>query len=346
MITYERLKQEEFSSIVDHEGEVYHLKGNYLLNDGEGNIYLPVNRSYKPEIIGQSVSTNAQAKYMKDRMLHEEINDDISLRGREKVIKIIGKKLLFIEAVDLEELDIFSPVAKLNSLVSTASEVVCNNINIFLDENNLDGNIGVMGSHQTGLNGPESDLDLIMWVPRNQRKEAINIIGTYFHENGYTNPNISNRILEYSQRIASLGKLSLASGRYLADQRLRWISPEGIKTSVQCLHKDYDFTSTKKIIDLLINGYFSNSSVIVNNVEVLDTSDPYNFPRRWDLRIDNEIIHAIGFDWVHQGMGTGASEREKYYTLRGSHLVDINNNHFFALINPGDYILPEYIAAI
>lgn len=335
----EATDQKVFSSLLDESGRVYHLRSQFTLVDGIGTQYLPVNRSYAPLYAAETLVNNIDAPYTKDRVIHDEVSEATALKGREHVIQVAGKDLLFL-ASRKENPDVqFDPLLSKNDHISGEARRVCELIMKGLARRKVDVEVGVLGSHQTGLNGPESDLDLIMWCPRAEREDVVGAIGDTFKELDYTDPNKTKKIIEYSTRIANLGNLSVRAGEYLARQRLRWISPLGVSTSVQCVHSDYDFQATKQAVDGVLSGDLKVTGHDVQIiVDVLPSSDPFNFPRRWDLMIEDEPAVAIGFDWVHQGMGTSTAPAR--YIVKAALAENEAGKKVFVLNKPGSYILP------
>ena len=343
MRTYERAGLSDFSSILEESGRVYHLRGDYAINEDK-SVYLPVNRSYAPLYAEDTLCTNPDAPYVKDRVIHDEVHSTSALKSREKVISIAGKELLFLAVADTKREDVvFSPQLSENMYISAEAKRLGDRLVKELDRMKLSKKLGILGSHQTGVNGTESDLDLIMWVPRLQRDEVVIELHEIFSRLGYSNPNNTNRLSEYSARIANLGGLSVSAGAYLASQRLRWISPQGVSTSLQCLHEDYGHGSTKEIVDTLLSeGYESINATQEKVVDVLFSSDPYNFPRRWDLDVAGESSLAIGFDWAHQGMGVPVNNvnGSEKFVVRAQHIRARNGKDLYVLSEKGHSILP------
>jgi len=340
---YETAGIKDFSSILAESGTIYHLRGDYLFKDGDIE-YLPVNRSYSPVYTADKLQTNPDAPYAKDRVLHDDITLDTKTIGHEHLMTILGKQFLFLTVCHNNYNVLFDPLLSENSHISAEAKRVGDVLSKSLLRKKVNASIGVLGSHQTGMNGPESDLDLVIWTPRYERGDTIRAIRETFTDLGYTNPNETNRLGEFATRIANLGKLTIKTGEYLASQRLRWISPQGVHTSVQCFHSDYDHNATKKTLDAILMGSFEYLGQVEDQIiSIADTSDPYNFPRRWDIDASGSPATALGFDWVHQGMGvrsTLSKSKEGLFKIRAARLRDENAKDIFALVNPGDYIVP------
>ena len=167
-------------------------------------------------------------------------------------------------------------------------------------------------------------------------------------KNGFIDANITDRFEEYAVRISRLMRVQLHVGAYLASQRLRWVSPEGVSTSMQLIHCDYDHTHAASIIDGSFSGKYSYRERIDAQVELLDDSEPFNYPRIWHANLNGDKSMVISFNMVHQGMGSNgiqADDNGGPWRVVGQEFVDTSNDERVILLrDDGDFILPKSIA--
>lgn len=200
------------------------------------------------------------------------------------------------------------------------------------------------GSHAVGLNGIDSDMDLIAWTTPSARFENLRHIDSALLSLGYTPANETTKFDEYSIRIASLTSLPLSIGAFLASQRNRWISPEGTGTSLQLLDMTPAHELTKRLLESALNGEVEPQGRVDNCDLEIDQAHPFNYPRIWTGTVGNEPCRIISFNMVHQGMGAnqlqdGSPRSKQVLTAARFSLAD--GAIVYCLQENSDYILPK-----
>jgi hypothetical protein len=109
------------------------------------------------------------------------------------------------------------------------------------------------------------------------------------------------------------------------------------------MHDDYDHRSTGQTMDALLNQCSEFAGEVTNlPVDIEGGSEPFNFPRTWNVRYGNNEARAVSFNWAHQGMGCdgmNADATANPYALTADRLLTESGEIFF-LRNHGHYILP------
>ena len=340
-------KREEFTGLEDSSGVIYHQRGNYSLG-GEDEL-IPVNRSYRPIDSAYSGSNQRRSgNYVYDKLIHDTIPEDKSLLVPERRIQVLGKSLLFLDISSSTTIvREFSSRYEQNPAASPEARSTLEALKNGLNKRGYGPTLGVHGSHEVGLNGVDSDIDLIAWSKREERQEVLTAIEDTLLDRGYTHANNTPNFQEYAVRISNLTGLPNKIGAFLAKQRNRWTSPGGTPTSLQLIHSDYDHQKAKVLIDTALQGNAENTGDVSNlPVEILDGSEPFNYPRYWAIDDGETEANVLSFNMVHQGMGTDgrsakASSEEhlmsaqKWVTAQGETLYFMQDDH--------SYILPSYL---
>ena len=348
MLTYARVERPEFTAIQDTDGVIYHQRGNYELGDDTRAI-IPVNRSYRP-LYGDSIlAKNPDAPYVRDRLIHDTLPASAELRGHERKLMVFGKTLLFVDSTDSQAFIEHSSQPSPLAIHSDESRRVLDMLKKELTKQGASVQFGVHGSHEVGLNGADSDMDLIAWVPREERSNALDMISDLLINNGYTNANRTKKFNEFVVRIANLTELPLEVSAHLAKQRNRWISPSGVFTSLQCIHADYDHNQVNSLLEIGVNGLFEAREEVFNlPVEVVGRSEPFNYPRAWTISHNDKEYPLISFNMVHQGMGTDGKCADSYagpQVLTASKVESVEGLEIFFMKDDSHYLLPATLVA-
>jgi hypothetical protein len=347
MIEYVPAADPEFTAHEDSRGTIYHQRGEYVLNSEEA-VLLPVNRSYRPLEPGSTLTKNRLTAYQRDRLIHDTIPEPADLIGKERLVQILGKSLLFLEINNANELvNSYSSKAEHNNQASDESKRILEIIANGLDKRGVQIELGVHGSHAVGLNGVDSDLDLIAWSNRDAREDSIDAINDTLCSSGYTDANTTRKFDEYAMRIANLTGLPLVAGAYLAKQRHRWMGPNGVSTSLQCLHADYDHETVQDFLNEVLSGAHENTGVVEDiPVEIIGQSEPFNYPRLWTVSTNHKQSRLISFNMVHQSMGSdgrNANNSDGQYLLKASHLTLENGGDIYLMEDSSHYLLPAEV---
>ncbi len=347
MLSYSPIQTAEFTAHEDQRGIIYHQRGSYELI-GESGIFLPVNRSYRPQALGVDTTARSASDYIADKLIHDTVCEEDALIGDEMRLEVLGKTLLFYAQTPKDDLETHSSLFERNISLSDVAKKTLEGLATILNSFGADVQLGLHGSHQVGLNGADSDMDLVAWSGREQRAEVLESIRMAMKENGFIDANITDKFEEYAVRISRLMGVQLHVGAYLASQRLRWVSPEGVSTSLQLIHGDYDHTPAASIIDGSFSGKYSYKERVDAQVELLDDSEPFNYPRIWHANLDGDKSMVISFNMVHQGMGSNgilADDNGGPWRVVGQEFVDNSNDERVILLrDDGDFILPESVA--
>lgn len=350
MIEYAPAANPEFTAHEDDHGTIYHQRGEYVLNSEE-SVLIPVNRSYRPLEPGSALTKNPLTAYQRDKLIHDTIPEPVDLIGRERLVQILGKSLLFLEIDNASELvNRYTSKAEHNNQASDESKRVLEIIVNGLDKRGVKIELGAHGSHAVGLNGVDSDLDLIAWSNRDAREDSIEAINDTLCATGYTDANTTRKFDEYATRIANLTGLPLVAGVYLAKQRHRWMSPNGVSTSLQCLHSDYDHDTAQSILNASLNGTHVSTGVVEDiPVEIIGQSEPFNYPRLWTVSANRQQSRLISFNMVHQSMGSdgrSANNLSGEYLLKASRLTLDNGDDVYLMKDNSHYLLPAEVLYI
>lgn len=348
MLTYQPSERAEFTALIDQDGVVYHQRGSYTISTDQ-DVLIPINRSYRPLYPTDILPTNPQVPYIQDRVIHDTVPEKLNVINHEKKVSIFGKTLLFVADKVGQSFSEYSPKLDENPLQSEQAKGVLELLIEGLSKLEYDIQLGVFGSHEVGLNGVESDLDLVAWVPRLERPETLNAIGSLLINSGYINANDTGKFDEYTARIANLTGLPPKAAAYLAGQRNRWLSPASIYTSLQCIHSDYDHKPAETLINRDGNQTYEVNEKITNMpVEIVGNCEPYNYPRTWTIFYNGSEYPLISFNMVHQGMGTdgqSANNHDGLYTLSAVKVQTDQGRELFVMKDDTDYLLPASIVA-
>lgn len=336
MTEYEISPFPEFSAIKSPNGNIYHLKGAYRLHTQQGSI-LPVNRSYSLDENGNRVSGIDRKIYRRNRLIHEDVSRNSFVEIGELLIDVYNKPLLFLQ--DNQEYVWYSTYYESNTAISSASKRLANGIKEKLLKADFAGdyNLGVYGSHQAGLNSVDSDLDLIAWVKPTQKTDFLDLVNETFISSGYVTTKETGKDAEYAVHYSRKFNIPVLAGRYLANKRMRWISPEGVSTSLQCLNIDHNDTPIRDFLSGMHQDW--KIEEVVSECQVLSAADCYNFPKTWDLVMGDKHLNAISFSWAHQGMGDDNHVFGDTYLFRGTK-VTVNHGDFLFMQNNDHYLIP------
>lgn len=349
MISYEITSHPEFSAIQIQDGTIYHQRGEYLLN-GE-TTYIPVNRSYRPALYEENCPVVQRDSYVYDKLINDSITEEDKLYSTEQRLKILGKSLLVIAlGPEFKPRYVFSSRYNTQNLfISMPARKVLDKLSEDFGRHGYDIPLGVHGSHGVGLNGVDSDMDLIAWAPAEDRHNYLQAINNAFLRRGYVDANETSKFNEYSVRIANLTGLSPKAGAFLASQRNRWVSPNGVSTSLQLLDSAYTHHSAKLLIESALNNNVESLGRVVNYpLYVEESSQPFNYPRIWNATSDAEEFKIISFNMVHQGMGANTlkdGSRVGKQVMTAAKFRTADGSIVYCMQNHGDYILPMELAA-
>lgn len=346
-MAYERVHTPDFSAAITTSGSIYHLKGAYrIVADSSSEALIPANRSFRLKTSmngdnGQPAELRLENSLYTnhDRVISEAVDETESLQADERLLRIYGQNLLALAVVE-ESTPLISPKPQENQLIPEESSRLCEQLQSMTEGSCGEFELGVFGSHQLGLNGPNSDLDLIAWTTTPQRQAVISSIDSALMTLGYTPVRELPAFHDYAERYAKRVGLGLDTGLYLAQHRLRWVSPEGTPTSLQCLSSDYDHATTATLVDNGLRPVSLVEPVSQKQVEVLDASNSHNFPRVWTVDTEEGAQNVISFNWAHQGMGQQRVEGERH-AIRGLRVVNDLGHQAFVLSGPSDYLLPS-----
>lgn len=337
MTRYETAVSPTLSGLKTERGYFYHQKGDYGLVLKSGVSAIPVNRSYSPFVNGDRRSDYDEKLYRKDVVIHEHAEQK-TLIDEELLVDIYGKPLLFLDSKSI--VDNFSPVNLDDRRVSPQAEKVVTEAKNILHRLGLsfDYKLGIFGSHRVGLGGVDSDIDLIAWVQPEFRSVFLDEVKHHWKMVGYTSSNELDRNDEDALRYAKRFGVSILAGYYLADKRTRFVTPEGVSISLQVLCLETESEVVRGILSGIESEW--DHEDFVGNVEILDSSMSFNFPRVWQVSRAGVIIPVISFSWMHQGMGCDDGIYGDGYQLRAS-LIHGEIGDFFYLRDAGHYILPS-----
>jgi len=336
MIEYENINYSELSVARITDGRIYHLMGSYCLKDGN-RVVFPVNRSYCSDVSGDRLSGEVGI-CRKDKLIHEKVNPNAPLKDAELLVEIYNKPLLFVE--NTSGITWYSLNCDSNQVISPVSMEMVDKIREGLLRAGFayDYRIGVYGSHQVGLNGVDSDIDLIAWVDCELRSEFLRGISEIFHQVGCRSSEEIGKDAEYAVRYANRLKVPLSAGFYLASKRIRWINPNGVSFSLQCLNLHYNHEFARRFIEGINEPWKSKEITCLCRVVSADNS--YNFPKIWQLEIDGHQLRAISFSWTHQGMGDDDGEFRGEYLFKGAKIT-CQYGEFLFLRGEDHYLLPQ-----
>ncbi|GIW59213.1 MAG: hypothetical protein KatS3mg087_0279 [Patescibacteria group bacterium] len=337
MIEYRETVLPELSAAQVPNGTIYHLKGAYQLHEGS-RIIVPVNRSYAPDINGDRELKKAQLRYRKNKLIHEDAKQDSAIEEGELLVDVYGKPLLFLQ--NNGGLMWYSSHYEENSAVSSASRKLADTIKEGLLHSGFSNEyrLGVYGSHQPSLNGVDSDLDLIAWVKWDIKDEFTARVAAILQQGGYRSSKETGKDAEYAARYSKRLNIPVLAGWYLAHKRMRWMSQNGVSTSLQCLNAEYDHTAAKQFLKG-VNELWEGEEVSYE-CNVLAASSSYNFPKVWKVEADGRIFDVISFSWTHQGMGDDNGRFGSRYIFQGSKVTN-NYGEFLYLRGEDHYLLPK-----
>ena len=340
---YQEALRRDFDAIATTDGTIYHQRGGYEIAVDGGDVLIPVNRSYRQIVSQYGKLDLSRDNYTNhDRVINDSADVDTELQFDERLVYIYGKPILFLntgcENIQRE----FSTNPDENMHVSIESALLVKRLALCLQDLDKVADIGVYGSHQMGLNKYDSDLDLVAWAHKNNRKNAVVAIDEAFRDLGYVPVNLLQDVMgKYAKRYAKRTGLSVEVGHLLARQRMRWISPGGVSTSLQCLHADYDHDWATHVVNAgLGDEYEIQPEELYNRVEIIQQSEAYNFPRLWRVAVDGEEASAISFDWAHQDMGSDTLEM---YSMRARKILTKLGETVYVLSSESDFIVPSRV---
>lgn len=340
---YVEAKRPGFSAVATIDGAIYHQRGEYEITTDTG-VLIPANRSYRQlegtdpnHIHSHQLSRDNFTNH--DRIINDRVDNPISLKDDERIISLYGKRLFCLDTSRERICREFSPDPEMNPYASRDSTELVDYLKEATADCEAITTIGVYGSHQMSIHKNDSDIDLIAWASRDKRQEAIAAIAEALESKGYIPAhNQPELIAKYATRYAGRMNISIEAGYILAAERQRWISPEGISTSLQCFHSDYNHSWAKAVVDDGVEEVEVKEKVRIDNVRVVSDPEPYNFPRLWSVSInDGEPVNALSIDWAHQGM---ASDKNDIYTMQASKVTTALGHTAFILSVESDFILP------
>ncbi len=270
------------------------------------------------------------------------------MRPTEHRQQVLGKTLLTLSlSNELPPQKIISTRHEDNPLISTKGRQVIDKL-IATVGNHDSLAIGLHGSHAVGLNGVESDMDLIAWTTPAERIENLYRINDSLLRLGYTPANDTKKFNEYSVRISNLTGHPIQIGAFLAEQRNRWISPQGIDTSLQLIDMPYSHDTAKPLLEQALNEEIEAQGRIYDYPLEIEWAQPFNYPRLWRGTVKGDDCHIISFNMVHQGMGAerlkdGSPSGDQVLTAARYILKD--GKVVYCLQNDNDYILPKRLIA-
>ena len=326
----------EFSAIRATTGGIYHLKGVYQLQEDK-RVLIPVNRSYSLDIDGARHNGLINIRhYRKDMLIHEQATVRDLKQTSELLFDVYGKPLLFLRSGGEVW---YSSEYEINGVVSQDSRNIADRIKECLLKAGFSHSyrIGIFGSHQVGLNGVDSDVDLICWIKWDFREEFVRLVRESLKNANYQSTKETGKDAEYAMRYSKRLGVSLLGGWYLADKRMRWTRTDGVSISLQCLNSVLDQRVHKLFFDGLNDLW--NSQEVILPCKVVSAEGSYNFPKTWKLDVNGRLIDAISFSWTHQGMGDDKEQFGDY--LVKCDLVRTRNGEYLYLKKDNHYILPK-----
>jgi hypothetical protein len=344
MMSYEPVSRPEFSGIENEQGIIYHQRGNFALVGP--NLNIPVNRCYRPlDTMRTAQDGQRSHAYVYDKLIHDTIPTSSSLEAQEKIVRILGKDLLYLSIAGEDEIkNEYSSYAGLNPFLSPEAQIVIETLKSKVEKRVSNIQLGVHGSHEVGLNRADSDVDLVAWIARKERTEGLAAIDDALRSRGYVRVNDTAKFNEYAMRIANLTGLPYQAGLFLAGQRNRWLSPSGTPTSLQLIHNDYAHTSAKTLVDTAISGECELVSRVAGlSVEIIDHCEPFNYPRFWTIFDGSEEAEVLSFNMVHQGMGTDGRHADNHsgeYTLAAHRWTTPSGRSLYFMKDDKDFLLP------
>lgn len=337
MTHYEKTERPTFSGLKSQKGYFYHQSGDYGITLDDGKSVVPINRSYSPFVNGGRSSKFEAELYRKDLVVHERAEEKV-LVDEELLVDIYGKPLLFIDSKSIAAE--FNPANIDDDRVSPqARKLITETRDLLLRAGfAFDYQLGVFGSHRVGLNGVDSDMDLIAWVSPEFRRAFLDEITHQWEAKGYKTSSELVRNDEDALRYAKRFGVSISAGYYLAEKRTRFMTPEGVSVSLQVLCPEVESETVRGILSG-IEGEWEQEDFL-GNIEIIDSNMSFNFPKIWQVSNGGLMMPVISFSWMHQGMGCDGGIYGSKYQLKAS-LVHSEGGDFFYLRDTGHYILPS-----
>lgn len=341
MQQYVTAAQPEFSALCLDDGTIYHQRGEYYLVDD--SIYLPVNRSYAKVQPGSSVSPDT---YKPDKLINDSVQDSDEIRYLERRLAVLGKTLLFLELESEDQVELVVPSKYHdNPLASAASKRILEIVENAAGSNS-ELQFGIHGSHAVGLNGVDSDMDLIAWTDEETRQKSLKQIDAILSKIGFQDANQTPIFEHYVMRLKNLTKFSRTACEFLASQRNRWISPDGVSTSLQLLDSRYDHSLAKSIIEKSLSGEAEFQERVTTIPVEIESAHSFNYPRIWKAFVGDSECYIISFNMVHQGMGAPTlknGERSGAQVMTAARFGLEDGTAVYILQEDSDFILPEKI---
>ncbi|MBN1169163.1 hypothetical protein JXA63_04710 [Candidatus Woesebacteria bacterium] len=336
MIEYEKAGCPEFTTLRAANGNYYHQMGNYRLYLGETQL-LPVNRSYVADRNGDRNCRYESGSYRKDPLIHERVDNSFSIVSPEQLVQVYGKPYLYL--VDNQNVHFLSSSSYQDERVSIHAKDVLDITQSALGQEGLEYKLGIFGSHRVGLEGVDSDIDLVMWTDFASREILIDLVSKGLHQYGYLSSGEQGKDVKYAAKYSRRFDVSDLAGWYLAKKRNRFVDPQGVSVSLQCLNTDYDYNVVGNFFEVA-NSDWSQEEVDME-CEIIDSQASYNFPKYWYLDIGAERIPAVSLSWMHQGMGDDSGEQfGRRYRLRAA-MLRTEKGKIAYLRDSNHYIIPQ-----
>lgn len=325
----------EFSSF-KYRGVFYHQTGSYNLNL-DGKYLVPVNRSYSPISSGNRQNSVDNSCYKKDVLIHERAGGSAFLfPNEEMLIDVYRQKLLYL--VPLNEI-VWLDARQIDERVSPQAKKLLGETEEMFDRHHfsIPHQLGVFGSHRVGLNKIDSDLDVITWVCLDDRDYFVKTIINFWREMDYRTAEEAGKSDEVAFRYARRFGLPDRVGYYLANKRLRFLTPEGISVSLQCLTNIDEHRVIARFLEGIRDPW--NEEEVNLECRVTMGEAAYNFPKTWRVEVKGQPFSVISFSWMHQGMGDDFRDYENY-VLKAAKITN-NKGTFFYLRDNSHYLIPK-----
>lgn len=358
---------DSFESLRSNSGGVFQRMGYYRL-DIEGSWLMPVNFNYRRCENGNRCNPRrTNDHYEKVGLNHESAGKNVrfaslvtgELQSASTLFSIFGKEYLYLqggqvtEEIPASESDRFT---RLNAYWdSSERSAIASNLVESIQEslarqgiiNASDIQLGVFGSHQMGLNGVDSDMDLVAMHSQQLRSQSIIALDAALNSLGFINSAESGRNLEHAQRYAARLGLGINAGLYLAERRRRYSLNNQLDLSIQIL-PDIPYPAWLEGLISAASGMW-DATEIKSTCQVVNAAGAYNFPRFWEVKLGQETLPVISFSWFHQGMGT-----DDHFTVQPplescmlyGQRVETNSGNFILLQEQNHYLLPSRIESV
>lgn len=302
-------------------GHYYHRKDQFSYTDGIST-FIPVNRNYVECQNGERCSFEGK-NYDKNPIIFDCVKRDTPLYPHELRVNIHGMLGLFLDDPDYRR---FDPTEWDDSITSLAASRILEGLRV------PDCEIGVFGSHRLGLIGKKSDIDLIGYT--DNRQEVLPQLVEQLEWLGIREIRGDGKELQHARKYADRHNVNFEAGLYLAQQRQRFVTSEGLPVSLQLMPHTYDTSRW----DLLLNSHQAEGETrnVKQRVNVIK-SNSFGLPKTWEVETEEGQLPILGLRWSQQGMG-----EEQDCEFNGTR-VDTFKGSFLYLRETDSYLLPNRV---